>query len=57
MNELPSQREVLLSASLYRLSAQLAAMARDLDELQTIARDRPQPVVIIGGNVTKMEKK
>jgi hypothetical protein len=54
-----SQREVLLSAALYRFSAQMASMARELDELQEIARAGRQSVVLTcpEGNVVHLERK
>jgi hypothetical protein len=43
-----SHREVLLAAALDRYAMQLAAIAKDMDELQEIARDRPGLRVVEG---------
>jgi hypothetical protein len=56
MEDFVSQREVLLAAGLHRFAAQLAKMAKDIDELQEIARDRPTMVVITGDRVVKLER-
>jgi hypothetical protein len=56
MEEFISQREVLLSAGLHRVSAQLAKMSKDIDELQEIARDRPTFIVVTGDKVVEVKK-
>jgi hypothetical protein len=54
-----SQREVLLSAGLFRFAAQLVAIAKELDELQEFARAGRKPVVLtdVASNVVRLERK
>jgi hypothetical protein len=49
-----SQREVLLAAGLDRYAAQLAVIAKDMEELQELARARPG-LTVAGGNVVRMD--
>ena len=53
-----TQREVLLSAGLYRFAAQLAAIAKELDELQEIARAARRTVALtdVASNVFRFER-
>jgi hypothetical protein len=51
-----SRGEVILSAGLFRVAAQLAEMAKELDELQEIARAR-QRFGAVEGNVVWFGRK